>query len=179
MKAAAAGKEEAWKTAGQKLYVLSLGIGFNLSSADRNLPPPVATPCSTYLLLLSFLRGLEIWRVVQFQIVPWTEKGNFFSGDSYIVLHVLQRRGLYLIILSRNLMSPEKTYKKTPKDEKLSYNVHFWLGKETSQDEAGTAAYKTVELDDCMNRQWELIPETNLSSSPPPPSSRWNPRAVP
>jgi Gelsolin repeat len=41
-----------------------------------------------------------------------------------------------------------QTYKKKPDSENLSYDLHFWLGEETSQDEAGTAAYKTVELDD-------------------------------
>jgi len=33
---------------------------------------------------------------------------------------------------------------------KKSYDVFFWLGAETSQDEAGTAAYKTVELDNFL-----------------------------
>ena len=27
------------------------------------------------------------------------------------------------------------------------YDAHFWIGKESSQDEYATAAYKTVELD--------------------------------
>jgi gelsolin len=41
-----------------------------------------------------------------------------------------------------------RTYHPPNEKEKLAWDVHFWLGKETSQDEAGTAAYKTVELDD-------------------------------
>lgn len=41
-----------------------------------------------------------------------------------------------------------QTYKEDPGSNELFYNLHFWLGEETTQDEAGTAAYKTVELDD-------------------------------
>jgi len=72
--------------------------------------------------------GIQVWRVEKFQIKEWPQKqyGHFYDGDSYIVLH---------------------TYKK---EDKLLYNVHFWLGEHTSQDEAGTAAYKTVELDDYL-----------------------------
>ncbi|MBA0552286.1 hypothetical protein Golob_023112, partial [Gossypium lobatum] len=45
-------------------------------------------------------------------------------GDSYIVLQTTPSKGgSYL------------------------YDIHFWIGKDTSQDEAGTAAIKTVELD--------------------------------
>ena len=29
----------------------------------------------------------------------------------------------------------------------LKYDLHFWIGKHSTQDEYGTAAYKSVELD--------------------------------
>jgi gelsolin len=32
-------------------------------------------------------------------------------------------------------------------EDKFVYDIFFWLGENTTQDEAGTAAYKTVELD--------------------------------
>jgi len=74
--------------------------------------------------------GLEIWRIEKFHVVAWpkNEYGKFYSGDSYIVL---------------------RTYKKGSSTA-LSWDVHFWLGTYTSQDEAGTAAYKTVEVDEAL-----------------------------
>jgi len=75
--------------------------------------------------------GLEIWRIEKFKVVAWPKDlyGSFYSGDSYIVLH---------------------TYKEQGKDA-LKWDLHFWLGKHTTQDEAGTAAYKTVELDTLLD----------------------------
>jgi len=72
--------------------------------------------------------GLAIWRIEKFLVHPWPENqyGIFYSGDSYIVLN---------------------TYKK---GDQFKWDVHFWLGAFTTLDEAGTAAYKTVELDDVL-----------------------------
>jgi len=74
--------------------------------------------------------GLEIWRIEKFKVVPQPKSsfGAFFSGDSYIVMNTYRRPGR----------------------QNLEWDIHFWLGKETSQDEMGVAAYKTVELDDYL-----------------------------
>ncbi|KAK7278925.1 hypothetical protein RJT34_23964 [Clitoria ternatea] len=73
--------------------------------------------------------GTEIWRIENFQPVPLpkSEYGKFYMGDSYIILQTTQGKGGGYV-----------------------YDLHFWLGKDTSQDEAGTAAIKTVELDTAL-----------------------------
>lgn len=72
--------------------------------------------------------GLWIWRIESFAVVPWPKEkyGKFHSSDSYIILHVQGGE----------------------QDTLLEREVYFWLGETTSIDERGTAAYKTVELDD-------------------------------
>ncbi|KAI9932918.1 hypothetical protein ASPWEDRAFT_102208 [Aspergillus wentii DTO 134E9] len=73
--------------------------------------------------------GLFVWRIESFEVVPWPKErtGEFFNGDSYIVLH---------------------SYKV---GDQLGHDIFFWLGSRTTQDEAGTAAYKTVELDEFLH----------------------------
>eukprot|EP01083_Nonionella_stella_P073707 199551_1 len=75
-------------------------------------------------------QGVQVWRVENFKVVPWPEEkyGCFFRGDSFIVL---------------------RSYKEGD-SEKMLYDIHFWLGEKTSQDEAGVAAYMTVVLDDFL-----------------------------
>ncbi|KAL0923070.1 hypothetical protein M5K25_007115 [Dendrobium thyrsiflorum] len=70
--------------------------------------------------------GTEIWRIENFQPVPLakTDYGKFYSGDSYIILQTTSGKGGSYV-----------------------YDIHYWIGKDTSQDEAGTAAIKTVEFD--------------------------------
>ena len=84
--------------------------------------------------------GIEIWRVENrrtendhpdFGINKWPSNkyGQFYRGDSYIVL---------------------STTKDPNGGEKLLWDIHYWIGNESSQDEYGVAAYKTVELDELL-----------------------------
>jgi gelsolin len=77
--------------------------------------------------------GLEIWRIEKFQVKSWPKDqyGKFFSGDCYIILNTYQEKD-----------SP-----------KIKWDVHFWIGEDSTQDEYGTAAYKTVELDDLLGTE--------------------------
>jgi len=89
--------------------------------------------------------GLEIWRVENrrtksdtpdFGVKRWPKEdyGSFFSGDSYLIM---------------NTYKVKVDGKET---DKLAWDIHFWLGKDSSQDEIGVAAYKAVELDDLLDQ---------------------------
>ena len=64
---------------------------------------------------------------------------------------------------SHNLsLSP---FKHTHNSNNFVYDIFFWLGKDTSQDEAGVAAFKTVELDEGLGGGPVQYREVSVSES--------------
>ncbi|XP_068102153.1 villin-1 [Hyperolius riggenbachi] len=70
--------------------------------------------------------GLQIWRIESMKMAPVPEKsyGNFFDGDCYV------------------LMMTHKT------GNNFTYDLHFWIGDHSSQDEQGAAAIYTTQIDE-------------------------------
>ncbi|XP_039584328.1 villin-1 [Passer montanus] len=70
--------------------------------------------------------GIQIWRIESMEMVPVPTKsyGNFYEGDCYV------------------LLSTRKS------GSSFSYDIHYWLGKESSQDEQGAAAIYTTQMDE-------------------------------
>jgi hypothetical protein len=90
--------------------------------------------------------GVQVWRIKDFKphAVGPEEVGYFFEGDAYITL----------------------LCKKQPSSSSLEYDIYFWLGSKCSQDESGTAALKTVELDDALGGAPVQHRETEGNESP-------------
>jgi len=72
--------------------------------------------------------GLVKWRVESFVPVEQTPNGQFHSGDAYILLHTTADRP----------------------GAPLHQDIHFWIGKEASQDEMGAAAILASQLDSLL-----------------------------
>nr|XP_020647717.1 villin-1 isoform X1 [Pogona vitticeps] len=72
--------------------------------------------------------GLQIWRIENMQMVPIPTQsyGSFYEGDAYIIL------------------ATHKT------GNSFTYDVHFWLGSLSSQDEQGAAAIYTTQMDEYL-----------------------------
>ena len=64
--------------------------------------------------------GIELFRIEDFKPVHLqaSQLGKFHVGDSYIILATLE-----------------------DKNRKITWNIHFWLGNESSQDEKGYHYY--------------------------------------
>jgi len=96
------------------------------SDADRQVKKEAAETEPAWKTLKNAV-GTQIFRINKFKVEKWPleDYGKFYNGDSYVVLYI---------------------WKKDSSDE-LHYDIHFWIGKYSTQDEYATAAYKTVELD--------------------------------
>lgn len=72
--------------------------------------------------------GLQIWTIEKMKMapVPAQAYGNFFEGDCYIVLCGRQS------------------------SSQLSFDVHYWIGSQSSQDEQGAAAILVTQLDNYL-----------------------------
>ncbi|XP_047460468.1 adseverin [Mugil cephalus] len=72
--------------------------------------------------------GLQIWRIERMELVPVPESlhGSFYTGDAYLILSTVKEKNCAF------------------------YHLHFWLGKECTQDESTAAAIFTVQLDDYL-----------------------------
>uniref|UniRef100_A0A8C9S1T3 Advillin n=1 Tax=Scleropages formosus TaxID=113540 RepID=A0A8C9S1T3_SCLFO len=72
--------------------------------------------------------GIIIWRIEKMELVQIPDKsyGNFFEGDCYI------------------LLSTKKV------SNSLTYDIHYWIGSQSSQDEQGAAAVYTIQLDEYL-----------------------------
>ncbi|KAJ8290637.1 hypothetical protein GJAV_G00015600 [Gymnothorax javanicus] len=72
--------------------------------------------------------GLQVWRIEKLELVlvPEICHGYFYVGDAYLILHTAKQK------------------------ESYSYDLHFWLGNECSQDERAAAAIFAVQMDDFL-----------------------------
>ncbi|EIE20445.1 actin depolymerizing protein [Coccomyxa subellipsoidea C-169] len=89
--------------------------------------------------------GVETWRIEDFKPVKQgpTAFGKFYTGDSYIILNTKQAGG-----------------------GKVSHDIHFWQGKESSQDDTGASAILAEQLDAAMGGKPKEFREVQGSESP-------------
>ena len=101
----------------------------NYGSADHEHAKELKANAETEFEDAGKKEGVIMYHVENFGVKKINFTNKLYGGDCYIVLN---------------------SFKATNSD-KLSHNVHFWLGSESTLDEIGTAAYKTVELDDHLS----------------------------
>ncbi len=78
--------------------------------------------------------GVEVWRVEKFELerigALKARTLSLYSGDAYLVLYTGEDEGGV-----------------------KSYNLHYWIGDDATQDEIGAVAYYAVVLDDLLGQK--------------------------
>ncbi|KAF0979915.1 hypothetical protein FDP41_001068 [Naegleria fowleri] len=72
---------------------------------------------------------IRMWRVSDFQRIPYSHIGHFFSGDAFILLY---------------------SYTKV-EGGKPFHKLFFWQGRDIKKKDKGTSAYKTVEVNEMID----------------------------
>jgi len=77
--------------------------------------------------------GTTIYRINRHKLEKWPEEdyGKFFNGDSYVVLNTSKQAG----------------------SNDFRFDIHFWIGKYTSNHDYERAAFKAIELDILMDNK--------------------------
>lgn len=113
--------------------------------------------------------GVQVWRIEKFEVKAWPESkfGKFHTGDSYVVLHAyIARKEIgRLQSASRGGRQRADSLCSTASG-RIEYKIYYWLGDESTVDEMGTAAYKTVELCDYFDGRCRQYREAQGEESP-------------
>lgn len=101
-------------------YLASIAVIFDASSLHENRSVAAKTQ-----MVDDGSGRKSVWRVENFNLVPVDQKyhGTFFDGDCYVVLYSYRHN------------STEK------------HIIYYWIGRKSTADEHGTAALKTIEMD--------------------------------
>lgn len=79
--------------------------------------------------------GIEVWRIEKFEPQKLdnirADNLSMYSGDCYIILKTTERDG----------------------GDALDWQLHYWIGKDSTQDEWTAASYFTVNLDDLLQQK--------------------------
>ncbi|KAL7976452.1 hypothetical protein Chor_008401 [Crotalus horridus] len=72
--------------------------------------------------------GLQIWTIKNMKMDPIPAKayGSFFEGDCYIILN------------------------NTKRPHSFATDLHYWIGRDATQDEQGSAAFYITQMDDAL-----------------------------
>jgi len=135
---------------GRKYDVSETNVGGIGTALDKAIREAAAGHEEAWASINKNKVGLTVWRIEKFLVKAWdrSKYGKFYDGDSYIILNTHHKA----------------THSGKGKGA-IAWDIHFWIGSESSQDEYGTAAYKTVELDDFLEGKATQYRETEGNES--------------